>query len=264
MRRIALIVAAFSILLTSFACSTKESGGVALRFKVKEFERSKTFGDSSRTVSVLIEYPEFVFPKNQKVAEALNSFVDTLKLKPLADFAGDAESDADLDTLSQRFFSEYREMIKEFDDYFIPWQIAADIEPVYVGENVVTVKSEMFLQTGGAHPNTFVNYYSFNLADGNQIKLSDVFKPGSENELNLTAEKLFREEKKIPSGESLKKLGYWFEGDKFKLNDNFGILKDGIVFHFNAYEIAPYAMGHTELTIPFKDIKKLLTEKEWK
>jgi hypothetical protein len=254
----------FAVFISLTACSVKEtepSGN--LKFKTIEFGKSKTFGDSSRAVSVLIKYPEFISREKPKVAEALNAFIDTLKLKPLADFAEDAENDADLDSLSQRFFSEYRELIKEFDDYFIPWQIVANISPIYVGENVVTIKSEMFLQTGGAHPNTFVNYYSFNLTDGKQLKLSDIFKTGTENKLNPIAEKLFREEKKISPVEPLNKLGYWFKENKFKLNDNFGVLKNGIVFHFNAYEIAPYAMGHTEIFIPKKELKQL-TYKEWK
>jgi len=254
----------FAIFISLTACSVKEtepSGN--LKFKTIEFGKNKTFGDSSRAVSVLIKYPEFVYPKNEKTAKALNAFIDTLKLKPLADFAENAENDADLDSLSQRFFSEYREMIKEFDDYFIPWQIAADIAPVYIGENVVSVKSEIFLQTGGAHPNAFVNYYSFSLSDGKRLKVSDVFRAGTEAKLNRIAENIFKKERKIAPDESLEKLGYWFEGDEFKLNDNFGVLKDGIVFHFNAYEIAPYAMGHSEIFIPNKKLEKL-TDKEWK
>nr|MCU0409966.1 RsiV family protein [Bacteroidales bacterium] len=82
--------------------------------------------------------------------------------------------------------------------------------------------------------------------------------PGYENELNNTAEKIFRAEKQLSPDANLESEGFWFEGNKFYLNKNFGIKNDGLVFYFNSYEIAPYAMGPTEIKIPYATIKKLV------
>ena len=265
MIRTFLSVSGFAFLILFFSCSKEKiDNGNSFRYKIKEYGKSKTFGDSTRSVSALIRYPEFDFAANKKAERSLNAFIDTLKLKPLADFAEDAEADGNLDSLTQRFFSEYRDIINEFEDYFIPWRIESNISPVFTGENVTTIKAEIFFQTGGAHPNAFVNYYSFELNSGKRLKLSDIFKPEQRSKLNKIAETVFRKEKNIPPDKSLKEFGYWFENNKFVLNDNFGILKDGIVFHFNAYEIAPYAMGHTEIIIPTEKINNLSIGDKWK
>ncbi len=41
-------------------------------------------------------------------------------------------------------------------------------------------------------------------------------------------------------------------------SENFILGDETITFVYNPYEIAPYAMGSTELIIPFSDIEKLL------
>ena len=49
---------------------------------------------------------------------------------------------------------------------------------------------------------------------------------------------------------------YWT--DSIKPNGNFYITDESINYVFNPYEIAPYYMGQTEVTIPFSRIKDLL------
>ena len=55
----------------------------------------------------------------------------------------------------------------------------------------------------------------------------------------------------MSSTESLSEQSYNFPGDRFRLNDNFGIGERELVFLFNTYEIGPGAMGATEITIPY-------------
>jgi hypothetical protein len=43
------------------------------------------------------------------------------------------------------------------------------------------------------------------------------------------------------------------------LNDNFAVAKRGIIFYFNSYEIAPYAMGPTELLIPYAKLSGIIS-----
>jgi hypothetical protein len=57
---------------------------------------------------------------------------------------------------------------------------------------------------------------------------------------------------------SLLEHGFEFPRNKFKLNDNYGFTRDGIVFVFNSYEIASYAEGPTEIIIPYKKIRDWL------
>jgi hypothetical protein len=50
---------------------------------------------------------------------------------------------------------------------------------------------------------------------------------------------------------------------KFHFNNNFAFTKDGIEFLYNAYEIAPYAVGASGFTIPYEKIIPYLKIKIW-
>ena len=59
----------------------------------------------------------------------------------------------------------------------------------------------------------------------------------------------------LPDTASLNENYYEFPDDKFQLNQNYGFRKDGIVFYYNNYEIAPYAAGPTEVVIPYESVR---------
>jgi hypothetical protein len=90
------------------------------------------------------------------------------------------------------------------------------------------------------------------------MTLKDLLNPGYEGEINVIAEQAFRESRNIAPDVSLEGEGFWFQNNTFAINNNFGILEDGLAFHFNAYEVAPYAMGASEFTIPYEDIMSLI------
>ena len=45
-----------------------------------------------------------------------------------------------------------------------------------------------------------------------------------------------------------------FAKNSIKMNDNFAVIAEGVLFYFNPYEIASYAAGPTELLIPFSEM----------
>ena len=127
-------------------------------------------------------------------------------------------------------------------------------------QSIVSFQSEFYHFTGVAHGMTGVYFANFNSQNGKRLMLSDLLIAGYEHELNKVAEKIFRKVRELKSEDNLEEAGFWFEGNKFSLNDNFGIKTDGLVFFFNSYEIAPYAMGPTEILIPYKGIKNLVKQ----
>jgi hypothetical protein len=50
-----------------------------------------------------------------------------------------------------------------------------------------------------------------------------------------------------------------FEKDHFYLPENIGFTEKGIKLLYNQYEVASYADGPIELTLPYKDIRKFLS-----
>jgi hypothetical protein len=50
----------------------------------------------------------------------------------------------------------------------------------------------------------------------------------------------------------------FFFGKDFVLPENIGYNEEGLLLLYNTYEIASYAMGITEFTIPYSEINNLL------
>ena len=58
--------------------------------------------------------------------------------------------------------------------------------------------------------------------------------------------------------EDLKEYGY--NVDEIHPNDNFFLTDSSMVYVFGQYEIAPYALGETEISISYDQLRPLLQE----
>jgi hypothetical protein len=163
-----------------------------------------------------------------------------------------------MEGLMEQFIEEYKGVLKDFPDYSYDWSSEKTMDILYRDANVLSLRFRDFSYTGGAHPLTVVSYNSFDLHIGERLQLSDLFTTGFEEKLNAIAEAKFRAEKQIDSAENLNNAGFMFENDQFFLPDNFAIVEEGITFFYNSYEIAPYAMGATELILRYDELKGIM------
>ncbi len=62
----------------------------------------------------------------------------------------------------------------------------------------------------------------------------------------------------VAEGAALKDSGFTFENDLFTLPENFALRDEGLAFYYNPYDVAPYAMGPTEIVLSWEEIKDLL------
>ena len=54
-------------------------------------------------------------------------------------------------------------------------------------------------------------------------------------------------------------FGDYFFGEEFHLPANIGYNDEGVLLFYNVYEIASYAVGITEFTIPFEEVEDYLS-----
>ena len=107
---------------------------------------------------------------------------------------------------------------------------------------------------GGAHGNYSYHYCNIAPQKATVLSLSDVV-----SDIPLFVEKAkdsFRRHFKIPQGKSLE--DYWFPNAKFQLPTEFGLSREGVVLHYNVYEIGPYSDGDIRFTVPYSDIDMIL------
>jgi hypothetical protein len=113
---------------------------------------------------------------------------------------------------------------------------------------------------GGAHPNSYITFTVLDMKNGNKITLEDIFIAGYKPILNKVAEEEFKKLKELGAHDNLDEAGYWFDDNRFSINDNFAIGAEGLTFYYNNYEITAYAYGPTELIIPRTKISGLIKE----
>jgi len=122
---------------------------------------------------------------------------------------------------------------------------------------------ERYIYMGGAHGLETRNFYNFDLKTGKIITEKDLFKANFESELAklikariVEESKEYKDEKNSEPITDLEDTDFWT--DSIKSNGNFYITDESINYVFNPYEIAPYYMGQTEVTLPFSRLKSLL------
>jgi hypothetical protein len=72
-------------------------------------------------------------------------------------------------------------------------------------------------------------------------------------------EDALRDYSKLSPGEPLS-AGYYFD-NSVEVPANFFLGPEGVGFHWDPYEIAPYAVGPVEVVVPYNQLQGLLTPK---
>lgn len=201
--------------------------------------------NTSDTSKAVISYPVFS-------DEKINQFIAQ---KVMAS-AGEGEHYTSYAEFTNAFIKNFDDFSKENKAYAQTWFMSGKVEvkeqqPGYLSFLYTYVNYE-----GGAHPNSVFSYLNYNPLRHREIVLDSLIIPGSMPKLTAIAERIFRKNEKIAPNASLKD-NYFFENDKFSLNQNFSITKTGLKFLYNPYEIKAYAFGITELLIPFRELKEI-------
>jgi hypothetical protein len=126
-------------------------------------------------------------------------------------------------------------------------------------DDLVSIKFDVstYFQ-GAAHPNSYADVLNFDLKNGKQLKLSDLFKPGAKylpaiaayciNDLKKQAKDKGLLDEEIEKGAAAKSDNY----------ESWTITKRGLSIHFDPYQVAPYAAGPQFVLVPYSTLKDLI------
>jgi len=242
------------VLLAFQACTTPDQN---LRFQTRSQERQTGSCDTPAApcARISIAFPEFTAAPTRAVKDSLNGLIERWMLRPFS-----AETAAgSVELLMEIFLNGYEATLRSFPDYQTRWTMRRQASVVNDTAGVLSLAFFESSFTGGAHPNSLLLYAAVDLRSGRTLDLSDVVREGRQERLNTLAESLFRRTKLLGKEDDLREAGYWFEEGRFHLNQNFALRKDGLAFYFNPYEVAPYALGPTELVIPYDSLREIVT-----
>jgi len=159
------------------------------------------------------------------------------------------------DSVAARFLAGHAEFRRTFPAGPGEWSIERKIAIELVPPGLATLRIDDTRYEGGAHGMTSVVWQSFEAAQGRRLQLSDLATGAGMDSLSLLGERAFRLVRDIPPGADFKNHGWFWETGRFALSPNFGATRDGLVFHWNPYDIAPYASGSTTILLPWKAVQ---------
>jgi len=210
----------------------------------------------SRCGRFLVRHPELVDGPSEAVRQAINGQIVRLLLAP---GPGGARAES-LDTMASSFLLDYERARAEFPDSASTarWWFERTARVLYRDDRVLSLELVAAADTGGAHPNSTTTYVSLEPVQGRPLLLTDLLVPGYGPALDALAEAKFRDVRGIPPGQTLGAAGFWFDDDRFHVNDNFAVDARGLSFHFNPYEISSHAAGPTTLTLTKEELGTLV------
>ena len=122
----------------------------------------------------------------------------------------------------------------------------------YLSEKIASINKYFYEYTGGAHGVHEKIYKVYSLSDGERLKIEDILIDVNNLDLiNKVKEKLL----------SMFDKEIYFNLDELSLQENnFYITSKGLIFTWGIYEIAPYAMGDSEVLFSIDEILPYLKD----
>ncbi|MCH2225639.1 MAG: RsiV family protein [Crocinitomicaceae bacterium] len=210
---------------------------------------SKVFCHEKETDTNIVSIDYMYYPVSDSLFKdtvnyVISEFVQALSV---------SEPDSLITDLSTAFFQNYLDSFSALyrsncEDEFGLWEADMIIEIDDSFTEFVQLSISQWVYEGGAHGNSYNATIPIDRKTGVVLQLTDYF--SDINSINKVVEPYFRKVAEIGEKESLKDAGFWFHHEEFEVNNNFTFSDDSVTFFYNHYEIAPYAAGVFEVTVP--------------
>lgn len=248
-----------TLLFTTFSGSQAQStSAVSKPYKIKLYskqdDKCNTNKNSDSCASIEISYPHFSTALGMLSSKQLNQYIQN---NLIVYTAFDDSTAAGVTAFADKFISDYLENTKD-DALSGNWERTKNIRVRYINKAVLSLQDDEDGYTGGAHGFSNTNLLSLNLNTGKPFKLNDILLDGAKKKLLSIGEQHFRDIHQLEPNSSLEEAGFDFDKNKFTFSKNFAILKKGLLFYYNSYDIASYATGPTKLFIPYNELTGLV------
>lgn len=186
---------------------------------------------------------------NEKVCNLINGQLIELLLKQSSELSIDEAIAQYIEDVKTEFHGD--EVANVYHDHLTG-------RAEYGIENVINYRLLEDVFTGGAHPCKLTTILRFNTQTGEFITLDNVFPTINRPQLqDILLEKLMKDQN-VHSLDELHQKGILEMTDMF-ISNNFALREDSIEFHYNEYDIAPYAYGACTICVSYEDVKDIIS-----
>jgi hypothetical protein len=123
--------------------------------------------------------------------------------------------------------------------------------------NLLSYSVQRFDYTGGAHGMTTDSCFTILLNKGRFLTQEDLFDDSSLDKISELIIKQIAKDNKVDDPIKLEEEGF-FSVKEISPNSNLYATNEGITWIYNPYDIAAYAIGSVEVTIPYSELKPYL------
>jgi hypothetical protein len=159
---------------------------------------------------------------------------------------------------------EYREMGEEVlknprivNSAVLNWSYTESLEALIDSPRILAAARNRAFYNGGAHGNYDTTYFVFDRESIMRVRLSDIIREESRPALMQLVNRELRTNKGLGPRDSLKRAQFFV--DEAELSENFFLSPQGLGFHWDPYEIAPYSEGQVEVQVPFGKLEGFLS-----
>ncbi len=228
-------------------------------YTIKHFYKNNSSCNSKNEkgtcASIEITYPVFNTSIGNFSASQLNEIIQK---DHIVYTAYDDSTAHGVTAFSEKFFNDFREFNQSNEVTTGDWELNKNINVGFLNSTILTLKDEENAYTGGAHGFSRVTWFCFNIKSMKELTLQDILLSKKKNQLTSIAEGYFRKFHGLSANENLEKAGFDFPNNHFALSDNFALLKKGLLFYYNSYDIAAYVFGPTEIFIPYEELSGVI------
>ncbi|MDR2535132.1 MAG: RsiV family protein [Treponema sp.] len=156
-------------------------------------------------------------------------------------------------------YFEMRSVLEEYPDLpqgALNWTYLETLETNFPIDPIMMISRSKEYYLGGAHGMRESQYFVIHRKQKKRLQLEDIVKPDGFPLVQEYIQEALRVFSGITPDAPLTKGGF-FE-DQASIPENFFLTSEGLGFHWNPYQIAPYVMGHIEVLIPYKQLQGML------
>lgn len=136
-------------------------------------------------------------------------------------------------------------------------ELIINAAPAGMARGILSYAEDIYSYTGGAHGMSICLLKNYSLATGQPVHEEDLFIDDYFEPLcGMLVDALIHQTENADTERELRKLGYSIED--IVPNDNFFVSEEGITYVYMPYEIAPYALGRTDIFLPWSVLGSVL------
>ena len=193
-------------------------------------------------LEISISYPEVIIAGNEAVSIRISTFYNHMARRAF---------NHAMHNMYESAVQEYKDSIKN-NFPFRSYDVVSIYNVTYNKNGFLSIYSDNYEYTGGAHGNTIRQADSFNTSSGAHMALNDFFKHPYYRQVILSS--IFRQiNAQISKGQDIYFDDYQKNVFEYFSEKNYYITNDGFAIYFPLYSIAPYVAGIIVFVTPFAD-----------